>query len=1148
METSSTPFIHLRVHSTYSIRDGLASPNQIASWAAANNSPAISLTDQANLYAAIKFSQAAEANGVKPILGLDLGVCDNYTTDWSYKITLLAKNAQGYKNLSYISTEALTTGMNHNRNGHVERDFLAKHSEGLLVLSGAGEGDVGTYIRRGEEGLARERLGWWQDLCGDNYYLELQRIGNDYEDNLIFETLKLAKEHKCAPIATNNVMFMNEQDYDTHRARVNISLKQIVGQEQKTHPYLPQQFMKSPADMAELFADIPEAVANTYYAAQRCNFTIEEQQNLPNFHLGDQSKPKDVQLRELSDKGLQELHGNDWASIEGGEYKKRLDMELKVIDEMNYNDYFLIVSDFVNWAKDNDIPVGPGRGSGGGSLVAYATGITALDPIKHNLLFERFLNHARNSMPDFDIDVCQDRRGEVIKYLQDSYGRENAVQIVSFGTIGSKSAVRDACRILGKPHGLGNKMANMIPDMADVEQVKESLKEFAEGDEDARQILDLAIKLDGQVRQTGLHAAGVVIAPGPVKDYCPIFQDDDGKVICQYDKDDLEVVGLVKFDVLGLRNLTIIQETLRLVKQVDDEDLDMNLVPYDDEKTMQNICDGNTYAVFQLESSGMRDVARRMQPTKFEDIVALIALYRPGPMQLIDDFIFNKKTLEDGGQIPYPDDSLEDIMRPTYGIAVYQEQVMQMAQRLGDFSLAQADILRHAMGKKKKDVMQQQREAFVAGAEKKGYTKKKAEEFFKTIETFAGYGFNRAHSVGYGVLAYWTAYLKTHYKNHYLAANMSSELTNTDKLAKLAEECRKLKIELRCPDINTGGCRFQLVKEAGKSKDKYFIDYSLAAIKGVGMGVAEAIVEERSKKPFTDFLDFCGRIPPKHLSANTLKALIKAGCFHKIDSNYAALYSGIDQGLQVSKKKFEERTEGLGDMFGEKFSKLITPQHQQKNPWSKIRIANAENQSLGFYLRHNTFDLHKEELRKYVTTNISDIRQRQEMTICGRIYGVGHNFTSNGKKSYNWRLIDDSGEVQVRCFEEVLQGQDWKLKNDNIIAVQGKLTSFDNNGRGRQSFQANRVYDMGELRANNCNEIRISSNMQNLNDEMLERLKMVAMNYRDTKGLPLLVHIKDHNTNAECDVRVMPQSKILPSNLFMEELDDFMPDASINFS
>lgn len=1136
------PFIHLRVHSTYSIRDGLANPNQIATWAATHNSPAIALTDNANLYAAIKFSQAAAANGVKPIFGIDVGICDSYDKPESSKISLLAKDETGYKNLSYISTQALTAGIAHRRDGYVERSFLAQHSQGLLVLSGAGEGDIGTYLRRGDEDMARERLGWWMDLCGDNYYLELQRLGHDYDDDLIFRTLKLAKEYKCAPLATNCVMFMNEQDYDVHKARVNINLKEVIGSERKPHPYLPQQFMKSPQDMAQLFADIPVAIENTYYAAQRCSFLIEEQHNLPNYPFSD-GKSKDKILQDLSYQGMVELHGEKWDNIEGGEYKKRLDMELKIIDEMHYNDYFLIVSDFVNWAKKNDIPVGPGRGSGGGSLVACATGITALDPIKHNLLFERFLNHARNSMPDFDIDVCQDRRGEVIDYLQTTYGKENAVQIVSFGTMGAKSVVRDVCRVLGKPYGLGDKIARMIPDGADASQMQDALKEFIAGDEEARYIVELALQLEGQVRQTGLHAAGVVIAPGAVKDYCPIFQDYDGKVICQYDKDDLEVVGLVKFDVLGLKNLTTIQETLRLIKESDGQDLDMNLVPYDDEQTMQNICDGNTYAVFQLESSGMRDVARRMGPKLFEDIVALIALYRPGPMQLIDDFILNKKTLEDGGQIPYPDDSLEDILRPTYGIAVYQEQVMQMAQRLGDFSLAQADILRHAMGKKKKDVMQQQSEAFVAGAIEKGYTKAQAQEFFKTIETFAGYGFNRAHSVGYGVLAYWTAYLKTHYKHHFLASNMSSEVGNTDKLAKLAEECRKLNIEIRCPDINRGGCRFQLSKE----KNKYFIDYSLAAIKGVGLGVASTIVNEREKGPYNNFLDFCGRIPPKLLSSNVLKALIKAGCFSTIDSSYSSLHSSIDQGVQLSKKKFEERTEGLGDMFGEKFNKLITPQNHQKIEWSKLRIANAEYQSLGFYLRHNTFDLHKEELRKYISTNIDELKLRQEMTICGRIYGLGQNFNNSGKKSYHWRLIDDSGEVQVRCFEESLKGQDWKLKNDNIIAVQGKLTSFDGTSRGRQSFQANKVYDMGELRVNNCNEIRISSDVQALNDETLGKLEMVAKNYLDNRGLPVKMHLTDHQSNSEYDVHMMSKSKVLPSNLFMEALDEFMPDAEVNF-
>ena len=1139
------PFIHLRVHSTYSIRDGLPSPKQIAEWAAANNSHAVALTDDSNLYAAIKFSQAANANSIKPIFGMDVAICDDYNADSSAKVTLLAKNRTGYQNLSYISTEALTIGDSRKRNSWVERSFLAEHSEGLLVLSGGVDGDVGSCLLQGNDDVARERLAWWMDLCSDNYYLELQRLGRDYDDSLTFATLKLAKEFNCAPIATNCAVFLDENDYDVHKARVNIHRKEITGRERVPHAYLPSQFMKSPEAMAQLFADIPVAIENTFYAAQRCNFIIESQQNLPNFPFA-KDLTKDAMLRKLSCEGLVVLHGDAWETINNGDYKKRLDMELEVIDQMNYNDYFLIVADFVNWAKQNDIPVGPGRGSGGGSLVAYATGITALDPLQHNLLFERFLNKGRNSMPDFDIDVCQDRRKEVIDYLQTTYGKENAVQIVSFGTMGAKSVVRDVCRVMGKPYALGDKIARMIPDGADASQMKEALKDFIEVDAEAKEVFDLALRLEGQVRQTSLHAAGVVIAPGPVKDYCPIFQDDDEKVICQYDKDDLEVVGLVKFDVLGLRNLTTIQETLRLIKEVDGKDVDMNSVAYDDKATMKNICDGNTYAVFQLESSGMRDVARRMQPKLFEDIVALIALFRPGPMQLIDEFISNKKTLEDGGNISYPDESLEDILRPTYGIAVYQEQVMQMAQRLANFSLSQADILRHAMGKKQMYIMQQQREAFVAGAMEKGYEKKKAEEFFKTIEQFAGYGFNRAHSVGYGVLAYWTAYLKTHYKEHYLTANMSSEMNSTDKLAKLAEECRKLEITVRSPSINRSGSRFQLSKE----DDKYCIEYGLAAIKGVGSGVARTIVAERKQKPYESFLDFCGRIPPKSLSSAVLTALIKSGCFSEFGSGYSSLCGSIEQGLQLSKKRFEEKTDGLGDMFSDKFNQLITPQNQQGGEWSKLRIAREEHKALGFYLRYNTFDLHKEELRKYVTTKINDLALRKEMTICGRIYGLGQNFNRNGKKVYRWMLIDDSGEIQARCFEENLHDQVWKLKNDNVVAVHGKLVSFDGNsgdGGGRKSFQATKVYDIGELRSSNCKEMTISSDLHALSDATLHKLEEIAMDHQNAKGLSVKIHLKNHQDNEEFDVRVMPDNKVLPSNIFIEALDEVMPDANIRF-
>lgn len=1141
------PFVHLRVHSTYSIRHGLANPKQIIDWAVANNSQAIALTDEANLYAAIKFSQAASNTGIKPIFGIDVSVCDKYASSSVHKVTLLVKNEAGYKNLSYISTQSLTAGAAAMRRGQVEREFLVAHSEGLLVLGGAALGDVGYHLLNGNEQMARDKLQWWMDIYGDNYYLEIQRLGLPNEEVLNLGLLKLAQEYKCPPLATNNVMFMVADDYESHRARVNINRSEIMYREREPHSYQESQYMKSSKQMAELFADIPAAIENTYYAAQRCNFIIQPQQNLPHYPFAKGESKKDM-LARLSSEGLKKLMGPDWESTGGGQYQQRLTMELQVIDEMNYNDYFLIVSDFVNWAKQNNIPVGPGRGSGGGSLVAYATSITALDPLEHNLLFERFLNQGRGSMPDFDIDVCMERRDEVINYLQQTFGRENAVQIVSFGTMGAKAVIRDVNRVLGKPYRVGDKISSMIPPLVrsldDAVQMDESLRSFVENDEDAKQVFRLAQKLEGQVRHTGLHAAGLVIAPGAVKDFCPLFQDEDSKMICQYDKDDLEVVGLVKFDVLGLRNLTVIEETLKLIKQTDHKDIDITTLPYDDDKTMQSIRDGNTYAVFQLESSGMRDVARRMQPKFFEDIVALIALYRPGPMELIDDFIENKRKIEANEPINYPDPSLEDILRPTYGIAVYQEQVMQMAQELAGFTLSQADILRVAIGKKKKDVMAKQREAFIKGAmSQQGYDEKKAKQLFGTIERFAGYGFNRSHSVGYGVLAYWTAYLKTHYPAHYLTANMTTELNDSKKIASLVEECRKLKINLRGPDINLGKDKFSICFE----ENDYYVDYSLAAIKGVGVRVAQAIVETRQNKSYKNFLDFCGRMKPEYLNQGTVESLVRAGAFSKLDEDYASLYNSIEQGLQLCKKQFQERSSGIGDMFGEKLNKPIIRKGASLNKWSERRVAREEHRALGFYLRHDPFDLYKSELRSYVSTEISALGPNQEAVLCGRIYGLRKTFNNN-RKMYRWLLIDETGEVQVRCFEEALRNRETSLKNDNIIAISGKLVSFEGrngNGNERKSFTVSHIYDIGDLRAKNCKRIIISADMSLVKEDMLDKLKEASVIYRDNTGLPLSLHFRDHDKNHQFTV-VMEDNRVLPSNLFIESLEDIIPNAEIN--
>ena len=1136
-------FVHLRVHSTYSIKDGLAFPKQIVEWANKMKSPAVALTDEANLFGAIKFSQAAREEGIKPILGMDFLICNHLEDPLTYRVCVLAANDIGYKNLSYLSSWTQTVAAESNKRGLITRDFFASHCEGLIVLSGGAKGDVGHPIINGNEDVARNNLQWWLELCGDNYYLELQRLGLPYEESLIMSTLKLAKEYNCAPIATNDVRFMRSEDYESHRARVNINRNEILGRERDTHPYVNSQFMKEPQDMVKLFADIPQAIENTVRVAERCNFLIRQEHNLPHYPFKGEENGRDM-LKRLSYEGMTKMSGADWRKDKDGEYLKRLTKELTVIDEMNYNDYFLIVSDFVNWARGHNIPVGPGRGSGGGSLVAYATGVTGLDPLEHNLLFERFLNQGRGSMPDFDIDVCMDRRDEVINYLKNSFGKENAVQIISFGTMGAKGVVRDATRVLGKPYGLGDKISNMIPqgfDLATALAADASMKEFIEQNQEAQQVFDLACKLEGQVRHTGLHAAGLVIAPGAVKDYCPLYMDEEGKSLCQYDKDDLEEIGLVKFDILGLRTLTVIEETLALIKQTDNKEIDMTNLPADDKATMQMIRSGATYSVFQLESSGMRDVAKRMQPKTFEDIVALIALFRPGPMDLIDDFIKNKQTIEEGKDIEYPDESLEDIMRPTYGIAVYQEQVMQMAQKLAGFSLSQADTLRHAMGKKKMDVMAKQKVAFIKGAVVNGYEENKAEYFFKIIEKFAGYGFNRSHSVGYGLLAYWTAYLKIHYKVHFLTANMSSELNNVKKIAALAEECRKLNINLLPPDINRSPAKFGIRKE----DNSYVIDYGLGAIKGVGINSAIAIATERKSGEYKSMLDLCSRLDPKNLSSSMLESLVRAGAFSSLEQNQSLLFSSIEQGLQINRKHFQERTQGLGDMFGESLKQAILPKGTVPNEWSAARISREEHKSLGFYLCHNPFNIYKDELRRYVANLVADLSVNKEAVVCGRIYGIRPIFRNN-RKMYRLSLIDESGQVQARCFEEAFNNKEHLLKNENIIAAKGKLVSFQ---ESREAvFQINRLYGLEDLRAVHCRAIKIDSKVNDISEENLDKIKDAIIPYLHDKGLPIFLTIlnDEDKLKYKVELQLLKNSRVLPSNSCLESLEEIMPKARMH--
>ena len=863
---------------------------------------------------------------------------------------------------------------------------------------------------------------------------------------------------------------------------------------------------------------------------ERCNFFLEPYASLPAYPYKGK-EDADTLLRQQAYGGMEEIVGQEWQQQRNGEYKKRVDMELEIIKNTGFSDYFLIVGDFVKWAKKQGIAVGPGRGSGAGSLVAYAISITGVDPLVHNLFFERFLNPGRAAMPDFDIDICMERRDEVINYIRTTYGEECAVQIISFGTMGARGVIRDVTRALGKPFGLGDKLARLIPEMTNLRGALSehpAVKELIEQDREAHTVYHQAMRIEGVVRHTSSHAAGLVITPQLIKNYCPLYAEGR-TLLTQFDKDDLETMGLVKFDVLGLRTLTVIDQALLLIQQHEKKDIDMHGIPLDDEKTLTLVRHAHTYGVFQLESSGMRDVARRIEPQSFEDIIALIALFRPGPMELIDKFIANKKMIESNKEIAYPHSSLKEILRPTYGIAIYQEQIMQMAQIIAGFSLAQADVLRHAMGKKKIDIMLQQKQQFIQGAVQQGYEQEKAAELFTTIEKFAGYGFNRSHSVGYALLAYWTAYLKAHHPYAFLAASMSSEGHNHKKLVRLVEECHRFQLEVLPPDINKSLVEFSL---DGKS-----IRYGLASIKGIGKRAAGIIVAARQKGAFSGFFAFCERIESRILTRGLLESLIRAGAFHNLETNQALLIENIERGVQHNKNTMLAADTGVSDMFGNTVKKEIFKDIPA--PWDPTRALREEKIALGFALRGDSFKIHQKELRLYIPTPLNSIPKKRGVIVGGRVRHYKNIVRQGEKDILAFSLYDDTGHIDVRVEPSCYLNKEELVREDNILIVQGDMKEYKN----MRYLQAKTIYGMEHFRTINHKGLCLATDIAGLPHKKLALLKEELSLYTNAKGLPF--YLKIRTPKISYMVRFLKKNRIVPSNECFEALREKFPASKI---
>lgn len=1065
-------FIHLRLHTEYSLSDGLLQIPSLMERAAACRMPALAITDLSNLYGAVKFYQEAFHAGIKPLIGTDLLVENEKNPKEASRLTLLCQTNEGYKNLLRLISRAYLEGQSSGR-PLIKKSWLTSLSIGLIALSGAQEGDIGQALLAQDMDGAQQCLNAWLTLFPNRFYIEISRVGKISEQEYIPSVIKLAERCAIPVVATNDVRFLEQEDYEAHEARVCIQDGVMLNDEHRPHLYTEQQYFRSQDEMRRLFADIPEALANTIEIAKRCNVTFCLGKNtLPHFPVPE-GYTSETYLNEVARQGLEERLqkrlGTQSATISElrQPYDQRLLRELDVINKMGFAGYFLIVADFTRWAKENGIPVGPGRGSGPGSLVAYALKITDLDPLEFELLFERFLNPERVSMPDFDIDFCMDGRDRVIEYVMDKHGHDSVSQIITYGTMAAKAVVRDVGRVMGHGYGFVDKIAKLIPfelgitlDKA-LEQ-EPLLGERYEQEEEVRTLIDMARKLEGLTRNVGKHAGGIVIAPGKLTDFVPLYCEpgESAHPVTQFDKDDVELIGLVKFDFLGLKTLTIIDRALRVINHDraarNEAPVDISLIPLNDTASFQLLKACQSTAVFQLESHGMRDLIKRLQPDCFEDLIALVALFRPGPLQsgMVDDFI-NRK--HGRAKVTYPHPSLEPILRPTYGVILYQEQVMQIAQVLAGYTLGSADILRRAMGKKKPEEMAKQREIFCNGSVQRGVNADLANQIFDLMEKFAGYGFNKSHSASYALIAYQTAWLKAHYPAAFMAAVLSSDMDRTEKVIILLDDCQAQKIHVSPPDINKSEYYFRVL-------DDRHIMYGLGAVKGVGEAAIENIIAARASGHFRDLFDFCERVDLRKVNRRVLEALIKSGCFDSIGPHRASQMASLNQALQRAEQSLQDQSTGQHDLLGT-HAENAAPAFVEAPEWTDKIQLQGEKETLGFYLSGHPLNRYLNELAHFTTCRIAELHPgvHKTATVAGIIINIRTRQTKRGDRIAIFTLDDGSTQIEVVCFSECFQKYRPLIVEDQLIVIDGEvgMDDFSNSARilGRDLYTLDQARD-----------------------------------------------------------------------------------------
>ncbi|MDF2447408.1 MAG: polymerase subunit alpha [Moraxellaceae bacterium] len=1144
-----TNFVHLHVRSEFSLKDSIVRIDDLVKATAKAGMAAAGLTDLMNFYGLVKFYKAAQGKGLKPVFGADLVIAEG---EERCEVTALVMNEAGYRNLiqvisrSYIEGQQLGEAL-------AQRAWIEQHSEGIILLLGR-HSDVGRSLIGADAQLARPCLSRWMQRFPQRVYLELTRTGRPGDEEFLHAAVGLAGELQCPVVATNDVRFISPEDFEAHEVRVCIAQSYVLDDPKRPRDYTAEQYLKTPEQMAELFSDIPEAIENTVEIAKRCTLELMLGKNfLPNYPVPEGMTLEDyfvVHTRECLEERLR--HILNAAAPDHAERRKvytdRLEFELGIINQMGFAGYFLIVMDFIRWAKENGVPVGPGRGSGAGSLVAYALKITDLDPLPYDLLFERFLNPERVSMPDFDVDFCMDGRDSVIDYVANAYGRQAVSQIITFGTMAAKAVVRDVARVQGKSYGLADKISKLIPFTPGI-SLEEARKEEPQLDEllsnpafsdheDALEIWEMALKLEGLTRGVGKHAGGVLIAPGKLTDYTAVYCDEEGRWVSQYDKDDVEAVGLVKFDFLGLRTLTIIDWALKDINARraarGEPPLNIMDLPLTDRPSYQLLQDGHTTAVFQLESRGMKELLKKLKPSNFEDLIALVALYRPGPLEsgMVDDFINRKH-----GRAPvaYPDaqyqhECLEPILKPTYGVIVYQEQVMQIAQAMAGYSLGGADMLRRAMGKKKPEEMAKERVKFMAGAKEQGIDANLAGHIFDLMEKFAGYGFNKSHSAAYALVSYQTAWLKHHYPAEFMAAVLSSEMHNTDKIVTFIEECRGMKLKIETPDVNHGSYKFV-------TRDNGAIVYGLGAIKGVGEGPVESIVQARETGGvFKDLFDFTRRIDLRKCNKRTLEALVRAGALDALGPHRAAVMASLDEAVAAAEQQARNADAGMVDLFGDVVEAAPSGEFVDALPWTDDERLMAEKETLGLYLTGHPIDQYETELKRFVEQRLSDLqptRRGVTTTVAGLVLASRIQKGARGSRAFV--LLDDrTGRIEAALFSDTYEQFRHLIVKDTVVVVEGEVSHDDYAGGLKMIVR--KVMSLAEARAARSRGLELRLEGASLGARFAQELQQLLGSHRAAEGGGCPVRVRYRNSAAEATLKLGDGWRVQASDELLKRL------------